>query len=68
MPQLRKRIAVIVHSRHCLNCRQSGGSWFGDLYADREWEWIDKKLDALFHGLPDELVDLEGEAGGKAVG
>ena len=25
-------------------------------------------LNALFHGLPDELVDLEGEAGGDAVG
>ena len=25
-------------------------------------------LDALLHRLPDELVDLEGEAGGEAVG
>ena len=34
----------------------------------RGTEKISRSLDALFHGLPDELVDLEGEAGGEAVG
>ena len=44
--------------------------WMRWVGAKRKWPGrnIKLSLDALLHGLPDELVDLEGETGGEAVG
>lgn len=45
-----------------------GGHWrvvYQDACAPH---YLKPALDALLHRLPDELVDLEGEARGKAIG